>query len=196
MELILELTEDDSDFKTYKLCDATGNHIVSFDVEINKDTALISYETQEQFRNQGYASRGLNLLRGLLFDDENILFLELINLSGDYSRKVAENACFFSRSTAMKYYIALNPCAEQILNSRMDSINSSTIKKNQRLLEKVNTLRQAESLSKQEMQNKLDSLLQQKEIETSIEYKTLLESEISHLQKILTNTPNQEIKKL
>lgn len=128
MELALVLTEDN--FKRYKLCDETGNHIVSFDVEISKDAALINYETQEQFRNQGYASRGLNLLRELLFSYENILFLELINLSGDYSRKVAENAGFFSCSTGMKCYIALNPCAEQILNSRMDSIDSSSIKKN------------------------------------------------------------------
>ena len=79
-ELTLILTENELDFKTFKLCNLTGSQIVSFDVEIDKETALISYETQEKFRNKGYASKGLNLLKDVLFNDDNILFLELINL--------------------------------------------------------------------------------------------------------------------
>jgi len=65
---------------------------------------------------------------------------------------VAENAGFFSRSIGMIYYISINPNAEQILNSRLNSIDPSLVsfRKNQRLLEKVNALRQAENLSKQE----------------------------------------------
>ena len=68
-ELTLILTENELDFKTFKLCNLTGSQIVSFDVEIDKETALISYETQEKFRNKGYASKGLNLLKDVLFNE-------------------------------------------------------------------------------------------------------------------------------
>lgn len=97
MDVKLVKTVDDLDFKTFKLYTEIGGKLdvtTSFDVEINKETDLISYETKEKYRHQGYASKGLNLLRDTLFSDDNILFLELINLSGDYSRKVAENGGF------------------------------------------------------------------------------------------------------
>lgn len=96
------------------MCNENNEQIVSFDVEINKEIALISYETKESFRNQGYASKGLTLLRDTLFSNNSILFLELINLSGDYSRKVAENAGFFSRSNNLDYYICLNPYEKKL----------------------------------------------------------------------------------
>lgn len=195
-ELTLILTENELDFKTFKLCNLTGSQIVSFDVEIDKETALISYETQEKFRNKGYASKGLNLLKDVLFNDDNILFLELINLSGDYSRKVAENAGFFSRSGNLDYYVLLNPLAEQILNDRLNFLDVSSVKskKTHQLLEKVKKLRQVEFFSKQKMQAKLDELLQQREVVDSVDYKEYIESEINHLQKVLIDS--QDIKKL
>ena len=195
-ELTLILTENELDFKTFKLCNLTGSQIVSFDVEIDKETALISYETQEKFRNNGYASKGLNLLKDVLFNDDNILFLELINLSGDYSRKVAENAGFFSRSGNLDYYVLLNPLAEQILNDRLNFLDVSSVKfkKTHQLLEKVKKLRQVEFFSKQKMQAKLDELLQQREVVDSVDYKEYIESEINHLQKVLIDS--QDIKKL
>lgn len=195
-ELTLILTENELDFKTFKLCNLTGSQIVSFDVEIDKETALINYETQEKFRNKGYASKGLNLLKDVLFNDDNILFLELINLSGDYSRKVAENAGFFSRSGNLDYYVLLNPLAEQILNDRLNFLDVSSVKfkKTHQLLEKVKKLRQVEFFSKQKMQAKLDELLQQREVVDSVDYKEYIESEINHLQKVLIDS--QDIKKL
>ena len=195
-ELTLILTGNEWDFKTFKLCNLTGSQIVSFDVEIDKETALISYETQEKFRNKGYASKGLNLLKDVLFNDDNILFLELINLSGDYSRKVAENAGFFSRSGNLEYYVLLNPLAEQILNDRLNFLDVSSVKskKTHQLLEKVKNLRQVEFFSKQKMQAKLDELLQQREVVDSVDYKEYIESEINHLQKVLIDS--QDIKKL
>ncbi len=53
--------------EVFKLCDENNEEIVSFDVEINKETALISYETKENYRHQGYASIGLSLLRDTTF---------------------------------------------------------------------------------------------------------------------------------
>ncbi len=76
MELKLIQVEDDINFKEFKLCNKNNEQIVSFDVELNKGTALISYETIEKFRNNGFASYGLNLLKDFLFGDNNILFLE------------------------------------------------------------------------------------------------------------------------
>lgn len=169
--------------------------ITSFDVEINKETALISYETKEKYRHQGYASKGLNLLRETLFSDSNILFLELINLSGDYSRKVAENAVFFSRYGSLDYWVSLNPNAEQLINDKLQSldISSTKYKRTHKLLDKAETLRKVETLSKQKMQAKLNSLLQQREVEDNEDYKNSLEVEINHLQGILEP---QDVKKL
>lgn len=162
--------------------------ITSFDVEINKETALISYETKEKYRHQGYASKGLNLIRETLFNDDNILFLELIYLSGDYSRKVDENGDFFSRSGNLEYWVSLNPNAEQLINDKLQSldVSSTKYKRTYKLLDKV------ETLAKQKMQAKLDSLLQQREIESDEEYKNNLATEISHLQGILEP---QDVKK-
>lgn len=169
--------------------------ITSFDVEIDKETALISYETKEKYRHQGYASKGLNLLRETLFSDDNILFLELIHLSGDYSRKVAENGGFFSRNGSLEYWVSLNPNAEQIINNKLQSldISSTKYKRTRKLLDKAETLRKVETLAKQKMQAKLDGLLQQREAEDNEDYKNSLETEISHLQGIIES---QDVKKL
>ncbi len=130
-----------------------------------------------------------------MFNNDNILFLELIHLSGDYSRKVAENAGFFSRSGNLEYYICLNPHAEQIINGRLKSLDISSVEygRTPRLLEKTQTLRHNENTEKQKLQEKLDELTQIRELEVQGEYKVYIESEISHLQKILTNS--QDIKR-
>lgn len=114
--MALNLVQVKDDFKLYN---ENNEEIASFWVEYNKDIALISYETKEEFRHKGIASKGLNLLKEVLFNEKNILFLELINLSGDYSRKVAENAGFFSPYHTLDYYISLNPRAEEIVNEKL-----------------------------------------------------------------------------
>ena len=192
MEIKLVQAENGVDFK---LCNEMGVQIVGFDVEISKETAFISYETQESFRNQGYASKGLILLRDTLFSDDSILFLGLINLSGDFSRKVAENAGFFSRSGNLDYYICLSPHAEQIINDRLSSLDISSFeyKRTQRIFEKVQTLRHAENRAKQKLQDKLDELLQIRELEEPDDYKKYVESEINHLERILA--VSQDIEK-
>lgn len=192
MEIKLVQAENGVDFK---LCNEMGVQIVGFDVEISKETALISYETQESFRNQGYASKGLILLRDTLFSDDSILFLELINLSGDFSRKVAENARFFSRSGDFDYYICLSPHAEQIINDRLSSLDISSFeyKRTQRIFKKVQTLRHAENRAKQKLQDILEELLQIRELEEPDDHKKYVESEINHLERILA--VSQDIKK-
>ena len=191
MEVKLIQAENSEDFK---LCNEEGVKIANFYIETNKETALISYDTQESFRHQGYASKGLNLLKDTLFNDGNILFLELIHLSGEYSRKVAENAGFFSRSNNLEYYICLNPRAEQILNDRLSSldITSAEYKSTQKLLKKAQTLRCAENSAKQKLQDKLDELLKLSEIIEPGDYKKSIDTEIRHLQKILATS--QDIK--
>lgn len=42
MELKLIQVEDDINFKEFKLCNKNNEQIVSFDVELNKGTALLS----------------------------------------------------------------------------------------------------------------------------------------------------------
>lgn len=58
------------------------------------------------------------MVKTKLFEEE-MLFLELINLSGDYSRKVAENAGFFSYSGNLDCFVAVNPNAESILEKKL-----------------------------------------------------------------------------
>lgn len=192
MELRLVQIEDD-----FQLYNENDEKIVSFDVEWNKETALISYVTKEKFRNKGFASYGLNLLKEVLFNDKNILFLELINLSGDYSRKVAENAGFFSPYNTLDYYICLNPHAEEIINGRLCSLeNSSNMNNNsQKLLNKIKNLRIRENKSKEKMHNKLEQLLQQRELIEESDYKKYIESEINHLERILKISQDIEKKK-
>lgn len=192
-KLKLIQSENGEDFY---LCNEMGVRIVHFWVEINKETALISYETQESFRNQGYASKGLILLRDTLFSNGSILFLELIHLSGDYSRKVAENAGFFSRSNNLEYYFCLNPHAEQIINDRLSSLDTFSVeyKRTLKLFEKVQNNRLYEKRAKQKLQDKLNELLQRRELEEPGEYRERIETEIDHIQKILPNS--YDIKKL
>lgn len=185
--------KNDFDFKEFKLCNDDGEILVSFDVEINKDTALISYETKPEFRNKGFASLGLNMLKDTLFRDSNILFLELINLSGDYSRKVAENASFFSPNHSINYYISLNPNAEMIVDEQIRQLDSSSTEyiKKQNIQKKIERLRSKENLSKEELRIKLEQLLQQVEMEESGDYRKSIEAEILHLQNLLGESQNR-----
>lgn len=197
MKTKLIQTENRKNFKEFKLCNEENEYIVSFDVEIEKETALISYDTKEEFRHQGFASLGLNLLKEILFDD-NILFLELIDLSGDYSRKVAENAGFFSPSNSLNHYIALNPRAEEIVNNRIHDLdpNLAQFKKGKKQLEKINYNRHKEDIAREKMHNKLEQLMKQNELIEPGDYKKSIEAEISHLQKILMTSQKEEKKTL
>lgn len=193
MELKLVQVENNADFKQFKLCDESDKKIGNFYVEVDKETALISYDTEEEFRHQGYASKGLNLVRDNLFSDDNILFLELINLTGDYSRKVAENAGFFSKSGNLDYWVLSNPRAEEIVNNRLNSLDVSSpeYKKANRLLNKAMIWQDAANKAKEQLHNKLESLLQQRDLEDEDmpdNYKNYLNSEIHHLQGILPAT--------
>ena len=190
-------TKNDLYYKEFKLCNDNGDEVASFDVEIDKEKALISYETKQEYRNMGYASLGLNLLKNVLFSDFNILFLVLINLSGDYSRKVAENANFFSPSHSIDYYISLNPNAEIITEELFKQLDSSSpeYRKKQNLYNKIKRLRTYENRSKEELKRKLKKLLQEQAIGVeSGFYKKYIEDEINHLQNILRE-PQDNINK-
>lgn len=198
MEIKLVQTENDYNFKQFKLCNDNNDTISSFDVEISKETALISYVTEETYRNQGYASKGLKLLTEELFNDDCILFLELINLSGDYSRKVAENAGFISPSNTMDYYVLVSPRAEGILENKLSSLDESSpkYKRYKKLLEKVQIMIKRESITRQKLHDKLNQLLERLELEESEEHKKYLESEINHLKKVIeTSDLNKEQEK-
>lgn len=200
MEVKLVQVENGVDYKAFKLCNENNEQLGDFYVEIDKETALISYDTREEFRKQGYASRGLKLVRDTLFGNNDILFLELINLTGDYSRKVAENAGFFSRSGNLDYWVLANPRAEEIINSRLNSsdISSSELSKTNRLLQKVSSWQYGAVKAKEKLHNKLEQLLEERELielekGENRDYKNYLESEIHHLKGILS--PPQDVAK-
>ena len=190
-------TQNDLGYKTFELCNDDGDKVASFDVEIEKETAIISYETEKQFRNMGFASLGLNLLKNTLFSDSNILFLQLINLSSDYSRKVAENAGFFSPTHSINYYITLNPDAEIIIDELFKQLDPSSTeyRKKQYVLKKIKRLRISEARSKEELKIKLKQLLQQAEVVELGDYKKYIEDEINHLQNILGKSQDNINKK-
>lgn len=190
MEVCLTLKENEVDYKEFALCSADGDVLSTFYVEIEKDTALISYDTSSKHRNKGYASKGLRLVRQALFEDDNILFLELINLSGDYSRKVAENAGFFSPNNSIDYYVALNERAEEILNNKLSSLDASSSEHNNilRKLNKVNSKREQENKAIQKLRNELKKQSDLLEIADDEEYKQRIQAEIHHLTNILEST--------
>jgi len=192
VELKLVQVEDE----LFRLYNENNERVVSFFVEIDKETALISYETKESFRNQGYASKGLILLKDALFNNNSILFLKLINLTGDYSRKVAENAGFFSRTNNLNYYVCLNLHAVEIINDKLSRLDISSVeyKNTQELLKKANAWRRSENKAKQKLQDKLNYLLEVLEIEEPGDYKDWIKSEISHLEKILAGLQDIEKK--
>ncbi|HAB67162.1 MAG TPA: hypothetical protein DCE23_07330 [Firmicutes bacterium] len=198
MKLVLKenvYLKENSYLKAYKLLNDNNEEVAAFDVEINNETALISYSTKEEHRNQGYASKGLTLLKEKLFNEENILFLELINISNDYSRKVAENAGFFSNNN-INFYTSLNPNAEMIVKSHLSTLTdtSSEYRKVKILLEKITSWRRKEQAAKERLRLKLESLLQEKDVASPDEYREYVQSEIPHLTNILGNTNNQEKK--
>lgn len=187
-------TKNDLDYKEFKLCKDNGDIIVSFDVEISNGTALISYATRQQFRNQGFASLGLNMLKNTLFSDTGILFLQLTNLSGDYSRKVAENAGFFPTNPSIDNYILLNPDAEKIIEELIHQQNPSSADyiKKQNVYNKIKRLRAYQNRSKEELKRKLKQLLREQAIGLDSEY---YKNEINHLQNILGKSQDNKNKK-
>ena len=183
----LELLDNDDEVSEYKLKNTNGEVITSYSVEWNKTNALISYETSEKYRNQGYASLGLNMLKKELFTNNRALTLELINLSGDYSRKVAENAGFFSPHDSMNYYVTINPFAEEVVESKLLECESDSklYSQLQRLLQRIKSLKKAQRKSRIKMQEKLKGLKEIVEIADNEEYKKELMAEITHLDGII-----------
>lgn len=187
MNVKLVKTNVDSEYADFELRNENDVKIVSFEVEFGTDKALISYETIEAYRNQGFASQGLCLLRDYLFQ-ENILILELINLSGDHSRKVAENARFFSGSpNSLDFYLALNPLAENIIGEQIKSVVPGTLEhtKLEKKLHKVKKVRLRELSAKNALREKLNNLMATRELTDDLDYKDILSAEIKHLQNIL-----------
>ena len=190
----LELVESDDELSEYKLKDKEGKVLTSFSVEWNKTNALISYETSEDCRNQGYASLGLNMLKQELFSTKHALTLELINLSNDYSRKVAENAGFFSPSGSIDYYVTINPAAEEIIESQLLRVqaDSTSYTRLQKLLNRIRSLKKAQKNDKLKKQEKLEALRRDIEIADNEDYKEGLMREITHLEGILNPDGNRD----
>ena len=65
----------------------------------------------------------------------------------------------------------------------------------QKLLNKIKNLRIRENKSKEKMHNKLEQLLQQRELIEESDYKKYIESEINHLERILKISQDIEKKK-
>lgn len=123
--------------------------------------------------------------------------MQLINLSSDYSRKVAENAGFFSPTHSINYYITLNPDAEIIIYELFKQLDPSSTeyRKKQYVLKKIKRLRISEARSKEELKIKLKQLLQQAEVVELGDYKKYIEDEINHLQNILGKSQDNINKK-
>lgn len=189
----LVLVDSDEETLEYELKSKSGEKISSYTVERNKEKALISYETSIAFRNKGYASMGLNLLKKELFKENNIFILELINLSGDYSRKVAENAGFFSPYNSIDYFVALHPFAEDIIERNMQQLESETSRydKQEKLLQRMRSLRKKQSKANTRLVSKLAYLKTQVELEDNENYKIDLQNEINHIERILNNSPQK-----
>lgn len=191
MNVKLVLTNEE--VSDYKLKSESDEEISSYTVEINKETALISYETNTAYRNQGYASLGLNLLKSELFKTNRILVLELINLSGDYSRKVAENAGFFSPHNSINYFVALHPFAENIVEKSMQQFERGTpeYSKQEKLLQRMRTLRKYQKKAHIRLANKLVSLKEEVKLTDDENYKKNLNDEIKHIERIFSNLPQK-----
>lgn len=191
MNVKLVLMDNNED---YKLKSKADEEISSYSVERDKEKALISYETNVAFRNQGYASLGLNLLKRELFKENRTLILELINLSGDYSRKVAENAGFFSPHNSINYFVALHPFAEEIVERNMQQFERGTLEysKQERLLQRMRNLRKQPKKANTRLADKLASLKTQLELEDDENHRINLKSEISHIERILNNLPQRD----
>ncbi len=183
----LDLKDSKESEDEYILKNENGEAITSYYVEWNETTALISYETNKKYRNQGYASYGLNILKNELFTKRQALILELINLSGDYSRKVAENAGFFSPSNSIDYYVTINPFAEEIIERKIRECQSDSknYRQLQRLLERIKSLKKAQRTSMDKMQEKLNSLKKDAELTDDEKFKERLMDEIAHLEGIV-----------
>ena len=197
-DLKIKLVLNDGECLEYKLRNKDGEDVTSYSIEWDKPKiiALISYETGERYRNHGYASIGLNMLKNELFINYGALILELIDLSGDYSRKVAENAGFFSPCNSLDYFVAINPAAEKVLLGKLQQFSSDS-KLNmqlQRLLARIRSLKKIQISSRIKMQEKLDGLRQTLELADDEEYKKQLLIEIAHLEGVVNQDVSENIK--
>lgn len=188
IKLVLTSSDDEKNLD-YKLKNDNDDEISSYSVEKQNASALISYYTNPDFRNQGYASMGLNLLKSELFKSNHTLILELINLSGDYSRKVAENAGFFSPHNSIDYYVTLHPFAEEIVETSMQRFEKGTSEyaRMEKLLKRVRTLRKQQRAAQTQLVNKLNSLKVEAEAVDDESYKKYLNDEITHIERLLGN---------
>lgn len=187
----LELKILDKDEEEFALCNENGDTLTRFSVEYEREKAIVSYDTKPDFQNKGYASKGLNLLKKKLFESNKIFILELINLSGEYSQKVAENAEFFSRGSSLNCYQTIHPCAEEILERQMAS-SSTEDNRYKKLLEKIRGMRKIQNNAKQKLADELDTLRRTNEENLDEEYKQRIEKRIKHLEKIVDNSIERE----
>lgn len=192
MEEKLELKILDKDEEEFALCNENGDILTRFSVEYEREKAIISYDTKPDFQNKGYASKGLNLLKKKLFESNKIFILELINLSGEYSQKVAENAEFFPRGISLNCYQTIHPYAEEILERQIASISTED-NRGKKLLEKIRGIRKIQNNAKQKLADELDTLIRREnEEDLDEEYRQRIEKRIKHLEKIVDNSIERE----
>jgi len=130
-------------------------------------------------------------LKKKLFESNKVFILELINLSGEYSQKVAENAEFFSRGISLNCYQTIHPYAEEILERQMASINTED-SRCKKLLEKIRGMRKIQNNAKQKLADELDRLRRENEEDLDEEYRQRIEKRIKHLEKIVDNSIERE----
>jgi len=186
-KLNLEMLDRDEKAEEFALYNESGEIVTRFTVEYEKEKAIISYDTKPEFQNRGYASKGLNLLKKKLFEGNQIFILELIDLSGEYSQNVAENAGFFSRGS-LNCYQTIHPYAEEILESQMISISSEDTR-HKKLLEKIRGMRRIQNMAKQKLADELEMLKGlEKRNDLDEEYRQRIEKRIKHLERIVDNS--------
>jgi len=177
--LSLIVIESDEEQEKLKLVNGKNEILTSFSIEFSGERqALISYETAPEHQHKGYASTGLNMVASYLFK-KGIIVLELINLSGDYSRKVAENAGFYEVGNGLLCFRKINPEAELIAPS-------------EKWLKKIESYRKHEGNYNERLEMKLSSLKEMLTIEENGDRKKEIETEINHLEKLL-NSKNASI---
>lgn len=192
MDKKLELKILNEKAEEFALCNENGEILTRFTVEYEREKAIISYYTKPNFQNNGYASKGLNLLKKKLFESNRIFILDLINLSGEYSKNVAENAGFFSHGS-LDLYQTIHPHAEEILERKITS-TSGDDKRYKKILEKIRGMRKIQNKAKQKLADELLYMYRLREDieETDDEYRKRIEKRIKHLEKIVDNSIERE----
>lgn len=177
--LNLIVIDSDEEQEEIKLVNESNEILTSFSIEFNaKNQALISYETEPNHQHKGYASIGLDMVANYLFK-KGIIVLELIDLTGDYSRKVAENAGFYEVGSGLTCFRRVNPEAELIAP-------------NEKWINKIEGYRNKERKYIEKLAMKLSSLKEMLAIENDSSRKKEIEEEIMHLERVL-NSRNESI---